>query len=46
MLDRNPLAGPDPSGKQTDQPYAGTDDDLKRYISGEVLAITGKTSSR
>jgi NAD(P)-dependent dehydrogenase (short-subunit alcohol dehydrogenase family) len=29
MLDRNPLAGPDPSGKQTDQPYPGTDDDLK-----------------
>ena len=29
MLDRNPLAGPDPSGKQTDQPYPGTDDDLE-----------------
>ncbi|WP_420130393.1 SDR family oxidoreductase [Longimicrobium sp.] len=29
MLDRNPLAGPDPSGKQTDQSYPGTDDALK-----------------
>jgi NAD(P)-dependent dehydrogenase (short-subunit alcohol dehydrogenase family) len=29
MLDRNPMAGPDPSGKQTDQPYPGTDENLK-----------------
>jgi NAD(P)-dependent dehydrogenase (short-subunit alcohol dehydrogenase family) len=29
MLDRNPMAGPDPSGKQTDQPYPGTDEALK-----------------
>ncbi|HEU0299600.1 MAG TPA: SDR family oxidoreductase [Longimicrobium sp.] len=29
MLDRNPMAGPDPSGKQTAQPYPGTDEELK-----------------
>lgn len=29
MLDRNPMAGPDPSGKQTEQPYPGTDEELK-----------------
>jgi NAD(P)-dependent dehydrogenase (short-subunit alcohol dehydrogenase family) len=28
MLDRNPLAGPTVSGKDTDQPYPGTDEDL------------------
>jgi NAD(P)-dependent dehydrogenase (short-subunit alcohol dehydrogenase family) len=29
MLDRNPLAGPTVSGKDTDQPYPGTDRDLE-----------------
>ncbi|HEX6040148.1 SDR family oxidoreductase [Longimicrobium sp.] len=29
MLDRNPLAGPKVSRKDTDQPYPGTDQDLK-----------------
>ena len=31
MLDRNPMAGPDPSGKQTDQPYPGTDEALEPH---------------
>lgn len=46
MLDRNPLAGPPISGKDTGQPYPGTERDRTPNSSGEVLAITGTTSGR
>jgi hypothetical protein len=41
MLDRNPLAGPKVSGKDTDQPYPGTDEDLKPGADHGEESYTG-----
>jgi NAD(P)-dependent dehydrogenase (short-subunit alcohol dehydrogenase family) len=41
MLDRNPLAGPKVRGKDTDQPYPGTDEDLTPAADHGEESYTG-----
>jgi NAD(P)-dependent dehydrogenase (short-subunit alcohol dehydrogenase family) len=41
MLDRNPLAGPKVRGKDTDQPYPGTDEDLTPAADHGESSYTG-----
>src|SRR5688572_12635107 len=41
MLDRNPLAGPKLSRKDTDQPYPGTDEEMSPQADHGETSYTG-----